>query len=249
MRLDYLKIMGLLVLLLAVWTCTNSSEKQDQQAQQNTQQAEIQDTEPVQQQVTPPAKSVEKPIPSRSVIIYDEQPALGVRYWSPSGWMPDGGGISFNDSFEGDKNVKPNSGKTCIKFGFYATQRDFVGIYWLYEGRWEPQSPAPNIFSLLNIKRGAKVRLKLFARGHTGGESVQFKIGGIAKGKYPDTLLPAVETPYKKLTNQWQEYTLDLTNRDLTNLVGGFCVVLDRFHNPNRNEVWFYLDDIVIETF
>ncbi len=245
MRMNYLTIIGLLVLLFVGWTCTKSSEQQDQQAQQTV----AQNAEPVQQQVAPSTQVVQQPVSTRSVIIYDEQPAQGARYWIPSGWMPDGGGISFNDSFEGDNYLRPHSGRTCIKFGFYATQRDWVGIYWLYEGRWEPQSPAPNIFTLLNIKKGARVRLKLFARGQTGGESVQFKAGGISKGKYPDSLTPVVETPYIRLTNQWQEYTLDLTTRDLTNLVGGFCVVLDRFHNPNRNEVWFYLDDIVIETF
>lgn len=37
---------------------------------------------------------------SQSVVVYDEQPAQGVRYWIPSGWMPDGQGIAFADAFD-----------------------------------------------------------------------------------------------------------------------------------------------------
>lgn len=180
------------------------------------------------------------------VIIYDEQPTSQMRHWIPSGWMPNGQGIAFSDSFKGDETVKPRSGDTCIRFGFNVPDNPWVGIYWLAGESWGDVR-GPDIFKLLGIQKGDPVRLRVWARGKTGGERVQFKVAGVNKGRYPDSEPFPIATAYTKLTKAWKSYTIDLTNRNLSNLVGGFCVVLDRQHNLGQEQVWFYLDDIVIE--
>ena len=160
--------------------------------------------------------------------------------WYPSGWMPDGGGISFTDSF----TENCHSGNNCMKIGFDARKKDWVGIYWLPEpGKWK--GPGINVYNQLKVKEKPPVKLTFWAKGDKGGERVQFKVGGVADGK--DSIAFPVELDYLTLEKDWKQYDIDLSKEDLSNVVGGFCWATNKEQNFGQNVIWFYLDDIRYE--
>ena len=74
---------------------------------------------------------------------------------------------------------------------------------------------------------------------------VEFKAGGIdAPGKpYRDSFEKSVGTV--RLNHQWTRYELDLTNHNLSSVIGGFCWVAKAGQNPNG--LTFYIDSITYE--
>jgi hypothetical protein len=94
-------------------------------------------------------------------------------------------------------------------------------------------------------------KLVFCARGGSGGERIEFGMGGV--GRDPQTCDPIAPHPdstckvsrWITLTIEWQEYTIDLTGQDLGYIIGGFLWVANRNENPNG--AVFYLDDIRFE--
>ena len=173
--------------------------------------------------------------------VYDE--AENPKFvWDSSGWMPaDGvGAISFADKFT--KNCH-NGSKTCIKIAFNATKSPWVGIYWLPSGSWS--GPGINVYKQLQVDEGAPIKLTLWAKGNTGKERVQFKVGGVSDGN--DSIEFPAETDYITLEKEWEQYEIDLSEEDLSNVVGGFCWVTSKDQNPGKKVVRFFLDDIRYE--
>ncbi|MBU1044498.1 MAG: hypothetical protein KJ915_08910 [Candidatus Omnitrophica bacterium] len=158
-----------------------------------------------------------------------------VNHYIPSGWMGDYGDIKM------DLNCteNPHSGKNCIEFNYSAKGKqgaNWAGIFW--------QNPANNWgekkggFDL----RGAK-KLTFWAKGKVGDERImEFKTGGIS-GNYPDS--DSVGIGPIDLTVDWQQYTIDLTDVDLSYINGGFCWATNADSNPEG--AVFYLDDIIYE--
>lgn len=156
-------------------------------------------------------------------------------HYIPSGWMGDYGDIKINDQ----STDNPYGGKTCIQFVYTAKKsqgQGWAGVYW--------QNPANNWGS----KKGGfdlsgMTKLTFWARGQKGGEIIQkFKVGGI-KGAYPDTA--EIESGPIELTDSWQQYTINLVNKDLSYISGGFCWVATV--DQNSEGATFYLDDIKFE--
>jgi exo-beta-1,3-glucanase (GH17 family) len=177
----------------------------------------------------------------RPLIIYDEGQNASASLFHPGGWMPDGNGIAFQT----DCTTNPRSGKTCIKFGFDSSANPWVGVYWLAGDSWGDE-PGVDVYSMLGVAKGTRIELSFWARAETEA-FIECKVGGVNKGKYPDSVPFARGTNYFRLGQDWVKRTIDLTDQDLANLVGGFCVVTDKAHNRDKKDVWFYLDDIVIE--
>ena len=175
-----------------------------------------------------------------SLPVYEEAENAPSYIWQPSGWMPNGQGIALNSDFE--ENC--HQGKTCIAAVFDATQgNNWVGVYWLANDSWE--GPGVNIYDEFGVTAQTPIKLTFWARGKIGGEKAQFKVGGVSKG-HDSITLPAA-TAYLTLSTTWQQYEIDLTKKDLSNVVGGFCWVTDKAHNQGQDEVWLYLDDIRYE--
>ena len=59
----------------------------------------------------------------------------------------------------------------------------------------------------------------MWARGVQGGEKVAWLAGFYANN--------VVQSPTYTLTTQWQQYTVDLTGHDLTNVAGAFGFAVD----------------------
>ncbi|HOJ40387.1 MAG TPA: dockerin type I repeat-containing protein, partial [bacterium] len=86
-------------------------------------------------------------------------------------------------------------------------------------------------------------RLTFWARGKNGGEKVEFFAGGLT-GPYPDSF-PKVSTGWLTLNSFWTRYSLDLTGKNLSHVIGGFGFTVTGAGNSGG--ATFYLDDIRYE--
>jgi hypothetical protein len=140
--------------------------------------------------------------------------------------------------FECDRSM-PHDGEMAIRASFTPTgPLGWGGVYWQYpENNWgdDPDS--------LNLSWANK--LTFWAKGEEGGEKVRFFVGGVgdADAPYPDSLRPEVSTGFIELESDWNQYTINLHDQDLTHLIGGFGWATDKCANPNG--ATFYLDDII----
>jgi len=156
-------------------------------------------------------------------------------HYVPAGWMGDAGDLSMDDKNMSD----PHGGSTSIKFVYTAKRssgQGWAGVYW--------QNPANNWgakkggFDLTGLNK-----LTFWARGEKGGEIIdKFSVGGI-KGTYPDTT--EVSIGPLELTSTWQQYTINLTGKNLSYIVGGFSWVANA--DSNSDGATFYVDDIRFE--
>jgi hypothetical protein len=155
-------------------------------------------------------------------------------HFMPCGWMGDIEAISFDDKW----NLGCYSGSSCIKQSFAARCENWVGIYWLES----PESDQCNWGTVPNVGfdlRGcSKIIFK--AKGENGGERIEFFAGGI-NGLYGDSFLKASTGPIS-LTPDWQEYSINLNDFDLSYVIGGFGWVTNDTLNPEG--AIFYLDEI-----
>ena len=151
----------------------------------------------------------------------------------PSGWMGDTGDLGLTDAASTNPHTGPTSTKvTYGAFGSYSGTQGWAGVYWQQpEGNWGSQ-PGLTI-------TGADT-LSFWARGAQGGEQVTFGAGGILGDPYSDTFKVFGDFT---LTNSWQEYSFDLSGKNLSDVIGGFYFAASASDNPNGLE--FYVDDVV----
>ncbi len=156
-------------------------------------------------------------------------------HYIPSGYMGDYADAKIERAcFD-----NPHSGTTCIKVTYTNAASNgarWVGVYW--------QSPANNWgdrkggFDLTGAKK-----LVLWVRGEKGGERIEeFKLGGLT-GLYPDSDIAGIGPIM--LTQEWKQYEIDLSGKDLSYISGGFCWSTNLDVNPEG--ATFYLDDIKYE--
>lgn len=144
--------------------------------------------------------------------VYAEKGAR-VNHFAPSGWMGDYGDIKLNDGST-DNCV---DGRTCIKVGYSGkgTQgANWAGMFWQHPpNNWGDK---PGGYDLKDYKR-----LTFWARGEKGGEVInEFKVGGIT-GEHGDSDAQVIGPI--TLEKTWKKYTIDLADKSLTHIVGGFC--------------------------
>lgn len=161
-------------------------------------------------------------------------------HFIPSGWMGD-----FNDLVYDDQCMdNPHSGATSIKITYKAKRSNgagWAGIYWQSSlNNWGTQDTG---FDLTGFNK-----LVFWARGEKGGEVItEAKVGGIIykKGsseplKYPDSLEAKIGPI--RLTKEWKQYYINLVDKDLSYVNGGFAIVFDA--NQTGGEQTIYLDEI-----
>ena len=205
-----------MILACGAWACSGTP----QQASDNGQ----------------PASESEAGVPAFKPFYVYANKGARENHFAPSGFMPNGKCVQFNDAWQKDCH----SGKTCIKINYDVPcslqDQQWAGVYWLNPANnWGRQKGGFNL-------KGA-TRLTFWAKGESGGEQIQeFTIGGI-EGDYPDSdkivIGPVI------LSNEWKKYTMDLTGRDLSYISGGFAWSTEASVNPDG--CTFYLDDIRFE--
>jgi hypothetical protein len=155
--------------------------------------------------------------------------------FTPAGWVGDTADITFDENFKLDPK-RPN----VIEIEYQPTgPNQFAGIYW-----WNP--PDSNFGEKdggFNISCSTK--LTFWAKGKYGGEMGEFKVGGI-QGQYADSLQPAETSGPIVLTKNWVQYSINLTDKNLTHIIGGFIWVTNKSGNPKGATI--YLDDIRFES-
>jgi hypothetical protein len=166
--------------------------------------------------------------------VYSEHGAKDNHY-IPSGWMGDYGDLKYL----ANSAENPHTGKTCIKMVYNANMAQgagWAGMYWQHPANnWGEKKGGYNL-------TGA-TKLTFWARGEHGGEKIaEFKMGGIT-GEYPDSDSASIGPI--ELTNKWQKFTIDLKEKDLSNIIGGFCWSASRDDNPDGLVI--YIDDVMYE--
>lgn len=161
--------------------------------------------------------------------VYQEKGGANNHY-IPSGWMGNAKGVKMDEGC----TTNPHGGKTCLRFE-YTDPAEWAGVVWQDPANdWGDQPGGWNL-------TGAK-KLKFWARGEKGGETVTFKFGVLGSDKkYPDSA--SGETEAIKLTKEWKEYSIDLEGKDLTKVKTGFVWSLAGQGAP----MVFFLDDIRFE--
>ncbi|MDD5291843.1 MAG: hypothetical protein PHY46_01485 [Candidatus Omnitrophica bacterium] len=166
--------------------------------------------------------------------VYSDRGAMQ-NHFIASGYMGDTSDIKTDlGSVE-----NPYSGSTCIKIEYnnnisYGAR--WAGVYW--------QNPANNwggIDGGLDLSKATKITF--WARGEKGNERIEeFKVGGIL-GEYSDSDSAGIGPVI--LTKEWKQYTIDLTGKDVSYILGGFCWSTNIDVNPDG--IVFYLDEIKYE--
>lgn len=156
-------------------------------------------------------------------------------HFFPSGWMGDYGDLTVDEAHQ----VDPHGGATAFKVSYSAKGAQgarWAGIYW--------QNPANNWGNVVGgYDLTGATKLTFWARGEKGGERIdKFQVGGI-KGVYADSDQAAIGPVL--LQSEWKKYEVNLENRDLSSLSGGFMFAMNADNNPEGFTI--YLDDVRFE--
>ncbi|MCK4916654.1 MAG: hypothetical protein KAI91_00155 [Candidatus Omnitrophica bacterium] len=158
-------------------------------------------------------------------------------HFIPSGWMGDHGDLKYNDQDTKEKA----SGTTSIKLTYSAKKSQnngWAGIYWQSaQNNWGEKDTG---FDLTGYNK-----LAFKAKGAVGGEVITtIKIGGISTNNvtgdplsFPDS--DSVEYGPIKLTNEWQDYYINLVEKDLTYINGGLCIIFNADHTGGEQTINF----------
>jgi hypothetical protein len=161
-------------------------------------------------------------------------------------------------TINGSSTVKVHSGATAIRNVFSTSAGDPFGGFYFQNGLLPAGETAP----LLNFGDTPNAGLNLngvkaisfWAAGANGGERVEFFVAGV--GRDAATGLPIAPFPdssrrvpgqgvVSQLSQQWKQFRIDLTGRNMSYVLGGFGWVASAAANPSG--VDFFVDDIVYE--
>lgn len=150
----------------------------------------------------------------------------------------------------------PYSGDSCIRCEQVTVLGDWGG--WLFlNGCLPAGSSVPELNDGSEDGQGMDLRgarrLRFFAKGEAGGETVEFFTcgfgydgeSGVKRVKYPDSAKKQ-SLGFVTLTSEWKEYTIDLEYVDTSYVVCGFGYVLSGDKSGFGTKV-FYLDEIAFE--
>ena len=198
----------------------------------------------------------------RSFQVYTDISAGG-NHFHARGQLPDqysAVGIS------GSWTNNPHAGATCTQ----CTLTNLTGInnggFYFLNGILSSNAPLPyfgessvagttiTITNSTGYDLTGATGLTFWARGKQGGEEIEFFLGGVGRDPFtgaatepfPDSMprFPPAGTTFLLATN-WQQFTIDLSGQNLTNIMGGFGWFAEVTKNPQG--ATFYLDDIAYE--
>lgn len=156
-------------------------------------------------------------------------------HFIPSGWMGDFGDLKLD---VGDK-TDPVDGVTSVKWTYTAESKqgnNWAGAYYqIPANNWGDKAGG---YDLKGFKR-----LTFWARGATDNVRIEeFKVGGIT-GEFGDSDSASIGPIV--LTKDWKKYTIELGDKDLQHIIGGFCFAANKDGNPTGYTM--YLDEIRYE--
>jgi len=160
--------------------------------------------------------------------------------FTPSGWIGDGTERRQYINFSDVDTVNPHSPPSSIKIVYSFGPTRWGGMYWQNEPDNWGDLPGTNFSG-----RGF-TKVTFWARGETGTEVVEFKVGGIDNRtkKHRDSFRATIGRV--ALTKEWKQYHIDIGRADLSSVIGGFCWVASADYNKAK-QIVFFLDDIFLE--
>jgi len=148
----------------------------------------------------------------------------------PSGYMGDIKNIILKKNYV--DNIRPDS--LCTKITYSAGDSGWGGVYWQYPANnWCKQKGK-------DLSKSGYTRITFYAKGENGREEVKFRVGQDCGDSFVSDELT------KRLTRSWIRVTIDLEGKDLSNITGAFCCVVDSKANADE-AVTFYIDDVQFE--
>lgn len=160
--------------------------------------------------------------------------------FTPSGWMGDGEYGRTYLQFSGTDRTAPHSPPTSIRITYTFGPRRWAGMYW--QNQPDNWGGAPGT----NHSGKSISKVTFWARGETGKEVVEFKSGGIRNRTKPYRDSFARTAGRIALTKKWKQYRIDLSDADLSSVIGGFAWVASKDYNSGK-KITFHLDDIFLE--
>lgn len=175
-----------------------------------------------------------KSVASDYFYVFSDKGARESTRFAPSGWMGDYGDLSYKDAWT--ENCA--DGRTCIQVKYSAKGAqgaNWAGIFW--------QNPPNNWGEKIGgYDLSAFKRLTFWAKSPDKAKIAEFKVGGIT-GEHGDS--DAASIGPVELSGDWKKYTIDLADKNLAHIVGGFCFSASRDDNPNGYTMYF--DEIRFE--
>jgi hypothetical protein len=162
----------------------------------------------------------------------------------PSGWMGDGAETKHGDIPLVTVDVSrdhPHSQPTCWKITYHPGTVGWAAIAWQYpEGNWGDR-PGKDLSG-----RGYR-RVSVWARGirDLSGNlpRVQFKAGGGTDPSKPYQASFEVESDFVTLSEEWKQYTLDISSANVKQVVSAITLVM-RALDLGEEGACLFLDDI-----
>lgn len=190
----------------------------------------------------PPMNATPSSRPGEGAVTGTAPPSCAVDVRSlyvPAGAMGDIGDVTIEDAYTAI--VHPPS-STSVRFSYQPGGQGWGGVYFL---RADIQHPQGDWGDEAGYDLSAATALTFWARGELGGERVEFKAGGIdSPGKpYQDTFETSLGTV--TLTQDWQQFRIELAGLNLSDVIGPFAWVATRANNPDG--LTFYVSDIAYE--
>lgn len=159
-----------------------------------------------------------------------------LNHYIPSNWMGNYGSMKFDDAYKTDCV----DGLTCVKIAYLmnnAQSAGWAGIYWAHvANNWGEKSGG---YDLTGYKR-----LTFYAKADQDNVTInEFKMGGIA-GEHGDSDSQSIGPIV--LTKDWKKYTIELADKNLSHIIGGFCFATANDVVP-ENGFNLFLDEIRYE--
>ncbi|WP_156882914.1 hypothetical protein [Rhodovulum sp. P5] len=152
----------------------------------------------------------------------------------PSGWMGDG---ELGGEYLILEMISGSTGQLDIdyKLTYREGPNRWAGVYW--------QNSANNWGEFRGEDFSGCRCVRVRAKGHSGGEIVEFKFGGIeAVGRqFKDSFF--VSTGRLRLNSDWNTYVIDVSDKDLSSVIGGFAVIM----TGSANEIIVIIDSVTYE--
>ena len=153
----------------------------------------------------------------------------------PSGWMGDGQSgrkyLQFDDTWKNKAHTPP-----CVKIDYTLGPKKYAPIRW---------QNLPDNFGGSHGEDWSKkgyTRVTFWAKGNSGGESVEFIVGGTQDTNLPYKDSFRASTGKISLEKEWKKYTIDLKGQSLSCVIGGIC-----FTTAPSSAITFYIDDVFYE--
>jgi len=161
-----------------------------------------------------------------------------------AGWMGDG--ETFGEraiTLVDGCTENPYTPPACVKIKYRVLPNSvdrWAGIYAQFnvrgQGNWG-QRPGRDL--------SGYNKLVFYAKGEQGGEMVEFKAGGINAPGMPHKDSFEYTMGTIELKKEWTRYEMELSEEDLSSVIGAFCWVATARSNPNG--LTFYIDSVTYE--